>query len=105
MAVIKEVTISTGTMTFDTVSDLDSFVAGISALKRSVDAITLARHAGTITSLESTQVSPSSFYSKTVYPDQAAYDSVNAGVDVSGATIAFEQLGWTINRTISYTYD
>lgn len=105
MAVIKEVTINTGTMTFDTISDLDSFVAGISALKRSVDAITLARHVGTITSLESVQVSPSTFYSKTVYPDQAAYDSVNAGVDVSGATIAFEQLGWTINRTISYTYD
>lgn len=105
MAVIKETTINTGSMTFNTINDIDSFIVTIPTLKRSVDLIALARHMGQVTNVEAAQISPTEFYNKTTFFDQASYDAVTANADISGVSIALEALGWTINRTISYTYD
>lgn len=106
MAVISEITVHTGSMPFSTVKEVEEFLASMPSVQTGgFNALADAAQKNLFTIVEQQLLTPSTYYSKNSYPDQAAFDYVMAKVDEPTLQAAIQVLGWTYERVISYTYD
>jgi hypothetical protein len=106
MAVISELTVHTGSMTFSSAKEAEEFIASMPSVQTGgFNALADAARKNLFSIVEQQLLTPSTYYSKNSYPDQPAFDYVMAKVDEPTLQAALQALGWTYERVISYTYD
>ena len=105
MKIIKEATINTGSMSFDTIDELDAFIKAIPSMAPVIEKTSAGFRKGQILQRESTQLSPNTFHTKMTYASQSDSDDIESLIDVNTVIQAASALGWTVDRSISYVYD
>ena len=97
--VITKIIFNTGAMHFSTLDEFNVFVSSFSVIKNLREVILPYKIDGSIISTQTLLIS-----SNTFQETMASKEKITFGLEAEFAAL-FDTLGWTLERTISYTYD
>ena len=105
MLIVREVVFNTGTMTFDSDMDFTGFVVSTPSFKKIFDLLNQAEQQGYMVDRILIREEPNQFRLKTTYHNEETSRFVQEQVNDQDTLLVVNELGWTVQKFVSYVYD